>query len=92
MSKNYKRQKPDYRGVSLMEALDFPLLFNTLEFVYGNSKPHHFFDECDLICKVVFGMTAKQFRISRGIERGARIRPHLSDKEKKILMRYKLLI
>ena len=43
MSKNYKRQKPDYRGVSLMEALDFPLLFDTLEFVYGNSKPHHFF-------------------------------------------------
>ena len=33
MSKNYKRQKPDYRGVSLMEALDFPLLFDTLEFV-----------------------------------------------------------
>ena len=84
MSKNFKKRKPYYRGVSLMESLDFPLLFETLEFVYSNSKPYHFFDECDLICKVVFGMTAKQLRIKRGIERGASIRPHLSDKEKAI--------
>ena len=33
MRKNLKRQKPDYRGVSLIESLDFPLLFDTLEFV-----------------------------------------------------------
>ena len=84
MRKNLKRHKSDYRGVSLRESHDFPLLFDTIEFVYSNSKPYHFFDECDLICKVVFGMTAKQLRIKRGIERGASIRPHLSDKEKAI--------
>ena len=84
MRKNLRRKNPDYRGVSLIESLDFPLLFDTIEFVYGNPKLHQFFDECDLICKVVFGMTAKQFRISRGIERGASIRPHLSNKEKEI--------
>ena len=49
MRKNLKRQKPDYRGVSRIESLDFPLLFDTIEFVYGNPKLHQFFDECDLI-------------------------------------------
>ena len=47
MRKNLKRHKSDYRGVSLRESHDFPLLFDTIEFVYSNSKPYHFFDECD---------------------------------------------
>jgi len=60
---------------------DFPLLTENIKLLHENPKPYHFSNECDMINKLVTGMTAKKFREANGIEKGASIRPHLSDKQ-----------
>lgn len=40
---------------------------------------YHFSNECDMINRIVTGMSAKQFRQAHGLEKGTSIRPYLSD-------------
>lgn len=60
---------------------DFPLLTENIKLLHENPKPYHFSNECDMINKLVTGMTAKKFRESHGIEKGASIRPYLSEEQ-----------
>ena len=36
---------------------------------------------CDLLKRIVLGMSAKQFRTANGIEKGESIRPYLTDEQ-----------
>ena len=36
-------------------------------------------NECDMLNRIVVGMSAKQFRLANDIEKGKSIRPYLSD-------------
>jgi len=45
--------------------------------VLRNHKPYHFSNECDMLNRLVIGMTAKQFREANGIPQGEGIRPKL---------------
>lgn len=60
---------------------DFPELTENIKLLHDNPKPYHFSNECDMINRLVTGMTAKQFRESHGLKRGETIRPHLTDEQ-----------
>ena len=66
---------------------DFPLLTENIKLLHENPKPYHFSNECDMINKLVTGMTAKKFREVHGIEKGASIRPHLTAEQIKLMER-----
>lgn len=58
---------------------EFPLLTENIKLLHDHPKPYHFSNECDMINRIVTGMSAKQFRQANGIEKGKSIRPYLSD-------------
>lgn len=60
---------------------EFPLLTENIKLLHENPKPYHFSNECDMINRIVTGMSAKQFRRAHGIEKGASIRPYLTDEQ-----------
>ena len=60
---------------------EFPLLTENIKLVHENPKPYHFSNECDMINRIVTGMSAKQFRQAHGLEKGVSIRPHLTEEQ-----------
>lgn len=57
---------------------EFPLLTENIKLLHENPKPYHFSNECDMLNRIVIGMSAKQFRVANGIEKGKSIRPFLT--------------
>lgn len=64
---------------------EFPLLTDNIKLLHESPKPYHFSNECDMLNRIVIGMTAKQFRIANGIDKGKSIRPYLSEKQIQML-------
>lgn len=60
---------------------DFPVLTAHISALHEKPQPYHFSNECDLINRIVTGMTAKQFRAEHGIPKGESIRPHLTKEQ-----------
>lgn len=60
---------------------DYPMLTENVKLLHENPKPYHFSNECDMINRLVVGMTAKQYREAHGLKKGESIRPHLTDKQ-----------
>lgn len=60
---------------------EFPLLTENIKLLHENPKPYHFSNECDMINRLVTGMTAKKFREAHGIAKGESIRPYLTDEQ-----------
>lgn len=60
---------------------EFPLLAENIKLLYKNPKPYHFSNECDMINRLVLGMSTKQFKLANGIEKGKSIRPHLTKEQ-----------
>lgn len=58
---------------------DFPELTENIKLLHDSPRPYHFSNECDMINRLVIGMTAKQFRETHGLKKGETIRPHLTD-------------
>lgn len=69
----------------VMARQEFPLLTDNIKLLYESPKPYHFSNECDMLNRIVIGMTAKQFRIANGIDKGKSIRPYLSEKQIQML-------
>lgn len=71
---------------SLVEArADFPLLTSNIALLHENPKPYHFSNECNLLNKLVLGMTAKQFKEENGLVGKKSIRPYLTADQIKML-------
>ena len=64
---------------------EFPLLTENIKLLHENPKPYHFSNECDMINRLVIGMSAKQFRQEKGIEKSGSIRPYLTDEQIRLL-------
>ena len=64
---------------------EFPLLTENIKLLHDNPKPYHFSNECDMINRLVIGMSAKQFRQEHGIEKSGSIRPYLTDEQIRLL-------
>lgn len=60
---------------------EFPLLTENIRLIKENPKPYHFSNECDLLNRIVLGMTAKQFRAAHGIKEKTSIRPYLTQEQ-----------
>ena len=60
---------------------EFPLLTENIKLLHENPKPYHFSNECDMLNRIVLGMSAKQFRMANGIEKGKSIRPYLTKEQ-----------
>ncbi len=60
---------------------EFPLLTENIRLLNDNPKPYHFSNECDMLNRIVLGMTAKQFREAHGIEKKTSIRPYLTQEQ-----------
>ena len=60
---------------------EFPLLTENIRLLKDDPKPYHFSNECDMLNRIVLGMTAKQFRIQHGIEKKTSIRPYLTQEQ-----------
>lgn len=60
---------------------EFPLITENIKLLHENPKPYHFSNECDMLNRIVLGMSAKQFRLANGIEKGKSIRPYLSKEQ-----------
>ena len=64
---------------SLVKARQqFPELTRMVKSIHDNPKPYHYSNECDLLNRLVLGMSAKQFRERHGIAKGESIRPYLT--------------
>lgn len=64
---------------------EFPLLTENIKLLHENPKPYHFSNECDMINKLVTGMTAKKFREAHGVSKGESIRPYLTDEQLELM-------
>ncbi len=60
---------------------EFPLLTENIKMLHENPRPYHFSNECDMLNRIVLGMSAKQFRLANGIEKGKSIRPYLNKEQ-----------
>ena len=69
----------------VMARQEFPLLTENIKLLHESPKPYHFSNECDMLNRIVIGMTAKQFRIANGIDKGKSIIPYLSKKQIEML-------
>lgn len=58
---------------------EFPLLTENIKLLHENPKPYHFSNECNMINRIVTGMSAKQFRQANGLEKSTSIRPYLTE-------------
>lgn len=63
----------------------FPRLTAQIKLLYDNPRPYHFSNECDLLNRLVLGMTAKEYREANGIEKGQSIRPYLTKEQIELL-------
>lgn len=67
---------------SLLSAKqEFPMLTEMISRLHENPKPYHFSNECDMLNRIVLGITAKQFRLANGIKKGNSIRPYLTAQQ-----------
>ena len=64
---------------------DFPLLTENISLLHDNPQPYHFSNECNLINKLVTGMTAKKFREVHELKKGESIRPYLTDEQLELM-------
>ena len=64
---------------------DFPMLTEKIKAVHDNPKPYHYSNECDMINRLVIGMSAKKFRETHGIEKGKSIRPYLTEEQVRLI-------
>ena len=64
---------------------EFPLLTENIKLLHENPRPYHFSNECDMINRIVTGMSAKQFRQAHGLEKGISIRPYLTDEQVRMM-------
>ena len=60
---------------------EFPMLTEMICRLHESPKAYHFSNEADMLNRIVLGMSAKQFRLANGIEKGQSIRPYLTAKQ-----------
>lgn len=59
----------------------FPLLTENIKMLHENPRPYHFSNECDMLNKLVLGMTAKQFKENNKLGDVKSIRPYLNPEQ-----------
>ena len=68
-------------GALVSAREQFPKLTAQIRLLHPDAKPYHYSNECDMLNRIVIGMSAKQFREAHGLEKGQSIRPYLRDNQ-----------
>lgn len=63
----------------------FPLLTENIKLLHENPQRYHFSNECDMLNKLVLGMTAKKFKEVNGLGDVKSIRPYLTADQIELL-------
>ncbi|SHI21936.1 phage regulatory protein, rha family [Sporobacter termitidis DSM 10068] len=71
-------QMEDFIDTLVESRTEFPLLTQQIKLLHDNPQPYHFSNECDMLNRIVLGVSAKQFREKNGIAKGTSIRPYLT--------------
>lgn len=66
-------------GTMVSAREQFPKLTAQIRLLHPEAQPYHYANECDMLNRIVLGMSAKQFRAAHGLEKGQSIRPHLRN-------------
>ena len=66
-------------GTLVSAREQFPKLTAQIRLLHPDAKPYHYSNECDMLNRIVIGMSAKQFREAHDLEKGQSIRPYLRD-------------
>lgn len=65
---------------------EFPLLTENIRLLHENPKPYHFSNECDMLNRIVLGMSAKQFKSANNLPKETKsIRPYLTEEQIRML-------
>ena len=72
-------QMEKFIGALVSARNQFPKLTAQIHLLRPNAKPYFYANECDMLNRIVLGMSAAQFRTAHGIEKGQSIRPYLRD-------------
>ncbi|MCM1276033.1 MAG: Rha family transcriptional regulator [Lachnospiraceae bacterium] len=72
-------------GTLVTARSEFPLLTENIKPLHDNPKAYHFSNECDMLNRIVTGMSAKQFREKHGIAKSESIRPFLTAEQIEML-------
>ncbi len=64
---------------------EFPMLTENIKMLHENPRPYHFSNECDMLNRLVTGMSAREIRRLHGLEKGKSIRPFLTDEQIEML-------
>lgn len=70
-----------YVAAMVSARQQFPQLTENIKLLHDDPRPYHFSNECDMLNRLVLGVTAKQYREAHGIPKGESIRPYLSQSE-----------
>ena len=71
----------EYIGNMVTARVQFPRLTAQIKRIHENPKPYHYSNECDMINRLVTGMSAKQIREKNGLQKGESIRPYLTAEQ-----------
>lgn len=69
----------------LSQKEDFRILTEHIALIHDEPKAYHFSNECDMINRLVTGMSAKRFREAHGIAKGESVRPYLTPDEARMM-------
>jgi len=58
---------------------EFPRLTEQIKVLHPDAKSYVYSNECDMLNRIVLGMSAAQFRTAHELEKGTSIRPYLRD-------------
>ena len=72
-------QMEKFIGTLVSARNQFPRLTAQIHLLRPDAKPYFYANECDMLNRIVLGMSAAQFRTAHGIEKGQSIRPYLRD-------------
>lgn len=65
---------------------EFPLLTDNIKLLHEHPKPYHFSNECDMLNRIVLGMSAKQFKAANNLPKETKsIRPYLTEEQIRML-------
>lgn len=76
----------DFIRMLVSARQEFPLLTENIKLLHENPKPYHFSNECDMLNRIVLGMSAKQFKAANNLPKETKsIRPYLTEEQIKML-------
>ncbi|EAD5566588.1 transcriptional regulator [Listeria monocytogenes] len=66
--------------------LEYPLLTDNITLMNPSPKPYHYFNEVNMLNRIVTGMSAKEYKLAKGIDLSvSSIRPFMTEREREIL-------